>query len=265
MIFDGYLLCTDHDGTVAENGEILPENRKAIDYFQQNGGIFTVATGRRQDFVTEQYADIIKPHVPVIIANGTMLYDITDRKIIHKEMLSPDHYGTLLDAYVHAGGANYLRIELENETLWFKVGEAGKDLIIERLSGRDVSKIVLDFSDLEKTLCLQRYLTEKYCENYNIVRSWATGLELFSKGAGKGTGITLVKQYIAERLGTSIHTVIGMGDFENDISLIEAADIGVAMGNAPSCVKAHADYIAECSADAGAAKFIYSLGNTLRT
>ncbi|MBQ1283660.1 MAG: HAD hydrolase family protein [Clostridia bacterium] len=66
MKFDGYLICSDHDGTVAEWGELLQVNIEAIKYFQDNGGIFTVATGRRHDFVAEKYAGIIKPHVPLL-------------------------------------------------------------------------------------------------------------------------------------------------------------------------------------------------------
>lgn len=103
------------------------------------------------------------------------------------------------------------------------------------------------------------YLSDTYGDRYTNVRSWYTSLEVFSKTASKGNDIALVKQHLAEKLGIEIHTAIGMGDFENDISLIKAADIGVAMGNAPDSVKSHADVIAKKSADAGTAKFIYSL------
>ncbi len=261
MKFDGYLICSDHDGTVAEGGEILEVNREAIKYFQENGGIYTVATGRRQDFVVEKYKDIIKPHIPVIIGNGTMLYDMTDQKIIHKDFLTNDDYPALFDAFEHSGGGLNFRIELEKETLWFKIDETDKGQIEEALNGREVSKFVIDYKgeDVDKTLALQKYLTDKYGENYTVVRAWPTGLEFFSKTGSKGDCISRVKEIIKERLGIEIHTVIGMGDFENDISLIRMADIGVAMGNAPDHIKKYADVIAENSADGGAAKYIYSL------
>ncbi len=261
MKFDGYLICSDHDGTVAEWGEILDVNREAIKYFQDNGGIFTVATGRRQDFVVEKYKDIIKPHVPAIIGNGTMLYDITDGKIIFKDFMTSDDYTALFDAFEHACGGIHFRIELEHETLWFKIDETDKSQIETALNGQDVSKFVIDFDgkEVEKTLKLQKYLTDKYGDSYTIVRAWPTGLEFFSKTGSKGDCISRVKEVIKNKLGIDIHTVIGMGDFENDISLIKMADIGVAMGNAPDHVKTHADKVIENSADGGAAKFIYSL------
>ncbi len=259
MKFDGYLICSDHDGTVAENGELLSENIEAIKYFQENGGIYTVATGRRQDFVVEKYKDIIKPHVPTIIGNGTMLYDITDSEVIYKDFMTSADYGAMFDAFEHADGGYRLRVELEYDTLWFEIAKYNIDQIEKTLDGRDISKFVIDFSEENKTLKLQKYLTEKYSEHYTVVRAWPTGLEFFSKTGSKGDCISRVKDIIKDKLGVEIHTVIGMGDFENDISLITMADIGVAMGNAPDHVKACADVIADSYADGGAAKFIYSL------
>ena len=261
MKFDGYLICSDHDGTVAEWGELLQVNIEAIKYFQDNGGIFTVATGRRHDFVAEKYAGIIKPHVPCIISNGTMLYDITDDKVIYKNFLTVDDYDVLFDAFEHSQHALRFRIELEEESLWFDIDKTCIDDINKALNGREVSKFVMEFKneDEDKTLELQKYLTDKYGDRYTVVRAWYTGLEFFTKTGGKGDCISRVKEIIKDKLGIEIHTVIGMGDFENDISLIKMADIGVAMGNAPMHVKEHADKIAEKSADGGFAKFVYSL------
>lgn len=46
-IFDGYTLVSDMDGTlINSNKEISKENLDAIKYFVNNGGKFTVATGR---------------------------------------------------------------------------------------------------------------------------------------------------------------------------------------------------------------------------
>ena len=54
--FKGYLLCSDCDGTLTYGEEVLSEeNVKAIKYFQKEGGIFTLATGR-----FPEYADKFK-------------------------------------------------------------------------------------------------------------------------------------------------------------------------------------------------------------
>ena len=49
--FKGYLLCSDCDGTLTYGEEVLSEeNVKAIKYFQKEGGIFTLATGRFPEY-----------------------------------------------------------------------------------------------------------------------------------------------------------------------------------------------------------------------
>ena len=46
-IFDGYLLVSDMDGTLLNSkGKLSEENKRAIEYFVDNGGQFTLATGR---------------------------------------------------------------------------------------------------------------------------------------------------------------------------------------------------------------------------
>ena len=45
--YDGYLILADYDGTLADrSGRVSPENVEAIRAFQQQGGFFTIASGR---------------------------------------------------------------------------------------------------------------------------------------------------------------------------------------------------------------------------
>lgn len=45
--FFGYLICTDCDGTLTYDiGKVSEKNVRAIKYFQSEGGLFTLATGR---------------------------------------------------------------------------------------------------------------------------------------------------------------------------------------------------------------------------
>lgn len=259
MKFDGILICSDHDGTFASNGEVLPENKKAIEYFQNNGGFFTVATGRRSNFIRERYEEIIKPHVPLILANGTMLYNLTDDRLIDTDFLSKGDYDIVFDAFNHADGGKNLRIEFEDDTAWLKIGESDQDTIKTTLDNRPISKFVIDFDNPEDTLKLQDYLLNKYESKYTIVRAWPTGLEIFSKTSGKDRYIVKVKEIIENAYNVKINTVIGIGDYENDIPLIKAADVGIAMGNAPDNVKEHADIIIGNCDENGFAEYIYSL------
>ncbi|MBQ5889751.1 MAG: HAD-IIB family hydrolase [Clostridia bacterium] len=259
MKFDGYLICSDHDGTFSGWDGISEENKKAVEYFHDNGGFFTVATGRRSDFIRERYDGIIKPHVPLILANGTMLYDMTDDKLIDTDFLNTDDYDIVLDAFHHADKGNNLRFEFKENTKWFKISDYTEQMVMDTLEGREVSKFVIDFDKPEDTLELQNYLLSKYENRCTIVRAWPTGLEIFSKTGGKDRFIAQVREVIEKVYNVKIHTVIGIGDYENDIPLMKAADIGVAMQNAPDNVKENADIvIGDCNKD-GVAKYIYSL------
>ena len=72
---------------------------------------------------------------------------------------------------------------------------------------------------------------------YYIVKSTPQHLEFMHKDATKGSGLlTLVA-----KLGIDQSETMALGDQQNDITMIEAAGLGVAMGNAVPEVKAVAD------------------------
>ena len=56
-----------------------------------------------------------------------------------------------------------------------------------------------------------------------------------------------------------IHTVVGIGDWENDLSMIEEADIGYAVANACEELKAAADRITVSVNENAIAKIIDDL------
>lgn len=89
------------------------------------------------------------------------------------------------------------------------------------------------------------------------------GLEVqlvFNRGAlmllphdiSKGSGITRA----LAGMGISPHNAIGLGDAENDHSLLDACEIGVAVGNAVDALKAHADIVLDDEGGAAVASFL---------
>jgi hydroxymethylpyrimidine pyrophosphatase-like HAD family hydrolase len=57
-------------------------------------------------------------------------------------------------------------------------------------------------------------------------------------------------------LGVRYEEIIGVGDGHNDVPLLEAVGLKVAMGNAPDEVKAIADYVAPKLSEDGVADVI---------
>ena len=66
-------------------------------------------------------------------------------------------------------------------------------------------------------------------------------IHLQSKGISKG----LALRRLATDMGIPIQEFLAMGDSENDLEMIEAAGVGVAVANARNAVKAAADYVTE--------------------
>jgi len=76
--FDGILICSDFDGTLYVNGSISDENANAIRYFQENGGYFTIASGRYPAFLAK-HRHRVEANTYLIGLNGAMIssYDGT--------------------------------------------------------------------------------------------------------------------------------------------------------------------------------------------
>ena len=72
-----------------------------------------------------------------------------------------------------------------------------------------------------------------------FARWHSQAIDIIPQSDGKADGIRAT----LERYGLSREDVIAFGDGENDISMLNLAGIGVAMGNAEECVKAAADYV----------------------
>jgi len=77
-------------------------------------------------------------------------------------------------------------------------------------------------------------------------------IEINAEGVCKGKGVEI----LGEKLGIKKEEIIAIGDNENDLTMIEYAGLGVAMGNATEEVKELADYITDTNNNSGVAKAI---------
>lgn len=86
-------------------------------------------------------------------------------------------------------------------------------------------------------------------QNLSFARSAPVYLEIAPKGVNKGTAIA----EICNKLNLDVEKTIAFGDQELDVSMIQAAKTGVAMGNAPDHVKEVADIITLSNEEDGVA------------
>ena len=259
--YEGYMLCTDLDGTFTQpspSGDdgvyVSRENVDAVESFKAGGGNFTYSTGRRPWYIKENIFPFVTPNAPMITVNGASIYDHQTDRILRSVFLEREALSGPLEAYRFFADVIeevYAVAEKEEFCLSFReknFEEKFKSIISLH---EDWYKFVFRCVDGESTLKLQEFFRNKYSHICDVPRSWPTGQEILSENATKGQRVLEVKQMFPQ-----VHTLICVGDFENDISMIKAADKGYAVANAIDSVLKEADYVTVSNTDSAIAKII---------
>ena len=137
------------------------------------------------------------------------------------------------------------------------------DFILNRVTVDDFRNVVRSYTDFEKFNALftnpeeQAVWHQKLEEMFPEIRIVATTpgrwLEITSDTADKGTAL----HKLAEFLGISQEETLAMGDSGNDIAMLQAAGISIAMLNSPAFLKDMTDMVSDEDNDHdGAAKMI---------
>lgn len=242
--FDGILIASDFDGTVAVDGIVSPENHRAIDYFMENGGMFTLATGRAPAFIGNIG---INMNLPLICINGTVIYDRDNNKYLRNYTFDRK-YITIAKEVVSMEEVLRVSVFSLNEFPYTPPKPEDFDYF-----DKPINKIVFVFKDEASCLRAKAYLKEKYSHLFCFERSWNTGLEMRSVDSGKGKCL----KYLKELCGASV--AIGVGDYENDTSLIESADISYCPESSHPDILKLADRVTVSCKDHAVAKIIYEL------
>lgn len=227
--FDGVLIVSDIDGTLTDDKQMLSaENKNAIEYFKSEGGIFTIATGRLPDYFREKGFDKLI-NCPAVLLNGAAVYDFEcDEFMLLKKL--PNDFKKVYNKILKTSGAKHINFNYEDS------GIADENISIEK--AENPCKIVTVASDEASAINLRRILSLDFGDDFEIFRSWNTGVEVLRKGATKGDALEFLRKKLS---GITITAAIG--DYENDISLIEHADISFVPENAVTELKEKADYV----------------------
>ena len=96
---------------------------------------------------------------------------------------------------------------------------------------------------------------DQLAKEYMVVKSTPFYLEVNRKGVNKGTAL----KALTEKLGLTQDNVMAIGDEANDLSMIEYAETGVAMGNGTDLVKKTADVVTADNDHDGVAQAIKNI------
>ncbi len=257
-LFDGILICSDWDGTLYYKHELNDTDLDAIRYFQENGGKFTICSGRYYLFLKE-FESLVKPNANIISLNGAYIAPYEDDKALYEGFLD-DKCVEILDLMLGENtkitqiAVNYRK---NHETAFYKLCEYAE--MRERIRTSEIYSIVLYAKSEEDILNNMKRLNKNLPEGYIAVRSWSSGAELLKEKNQKGHALNRLKKHLGSRVSVAI------GDFENDIHMLEAADISYAVGNAPQQVKERAKRVTVPVWECAVSKIIYELENEIKS
>lgn len=246
--FDNILICTDLDGTLLSSDKsVSDENKKAIEYFMAEGGYFTFATGRSRVGIDAVLSQIC-PNAPIVIFNGAAVYDYKSDKIIWETFLdeNAEKVVSMIENKLPFSGIEVCSAEGVYVT-------RGNKILSEQLAFEKIPEEYRHFSQVKRPWRKAIFIQEEdklpavrgviaeseYAKNYNFVQSDPCYYEILPPDASKGNGLLKV----AELLGVPRTRTVGVGDNENDLSMITEAGVGVAVANAFPALLSAADFI----------------------
>lgn len=240
--FSNIMIASDFDRTLTNPHDEIPQsNLDAIRYFMDEGGTFTVASGRSIPLF-RQKAALVPVNAPCILSNGAILYDYATETLARFEPLDEEfapkiiaaaraydnslsvevqcidaHYiygaDATRDRFLAASGVTPIHVEEDPPFPWVKIVVcAAQEHVIESYDSVPPEK-------LEKFRLLMEYL-DRFCrENCYVTRSMPRVIEIGTNSCNKGTAA----RALANSLGKK--TLVCIGDAMNDLAMLREADL----------------------------------------
>lgn len=246
------LVFLDIDGTLISKGRQMTEKTvQALRQAKDNGHILCICTGRTYYEMPEE----MKRFDGIISAAGACV--MWKEKVLLAEYFSEEEKRQVEELLESAGaiytfeafGDLYMR-----EQVYHNFGA--------RLDGRgEEERAVLDlfrkthfYTEIEKTekvhKCSYFYAEKDIAWFREKLKKWNMNVVTFSQTETRGSSGEITKaaftkgtavRYLSDFLKIPIEDTIGIGDSENDLEMLRAAGVGIAMGNASDYVKEAAD------------------------
>ncbi|MBR3967082.1 MAG: HAD family phosphatase [Clostridia bacterium] len=265
--FEGLLICTDLDGTLLNSQRIISEkNLEAIKYFKSEGGYFTFITGRMPFFAKQMY-ETVRPNCPFGCINGGGIYDHVKMEYTYTLEISRSVFELVeyIDTNIPEIGIQvntfdkvyFCRDNIANEHFRMITGMPYLPKNYYDVDEPMAKIIFVDHRDgvLEKVEELLK--NHPRANEFDFIRSEKTLFEILPKGSGKGN----VLPKLSEQLGIDMKKTIAVGDYHNDISMLKAAGLGIAVSNAQPEVKKAADMVTVSNDEDAISKIISDIDN----
>lgn len=261
---EGILIASDLDGTLLRDDKTISETDiAAIRRFREAGGTFTVATGRSIPTVTP-YLEALQLDVPIALYNGAMLYDPVSKEAIWETVLPEVSkkavpyiyriFGETVGIEVLDDHALYAPVY--NDFIHWHLNSGGYQVPHERCGIEDIMSKrwlkVMFATEKDQVDALQRELENLNLQGIRIIHSAERLVEMVSADANKGSAL----KQLGSEIGIPLEKTAAIGDFYNDLEMIETAGFGIAVSNACREVQAAASLVVSSNEQNGVAEAI---------
>ncbi|MBQ9404934.1 MAG: HAD family phosphatase [Synergistaceae bacterium] len=264
------LIAFDLDDTVLNTQKKLtPETLRVLYRAAELGIEIVPSTGRFWGAVTDEIKNL--PFVRYAVTlNGAAIFDVKSQKTIARFEIPSERAETMARVFDELpviydsiiDGQGYMNREFHERVKDITIGEWQYKIIYGlRKPVDDLHEIINQSSGVQK---MQIYTKDRDLRanllaalpvvfpNSLFTSSVPNNIEINDLKANKGDGL----RFVASHLGIEMSESMAFGDGLNDISMIKAAGIGVAMGNAVREVKDVADHVTGTCDEDGVAEGI---------
>ena len=239
-MFSDVLMTVDFDRTMTGPDSKIPQrNLDAVAFFTENGGTFTINTGRSMASF-KKHLGKVPVNAPILMYNGSARWE--EGKLTQMKLLDMDLWETVetlrkefpgMNLEIQGMDAHYLidpepaYVAFYNALKWeYRIVEPGEDLgpfMKFALAGSPKSKSVATLFDISETEdaqfdAAQARILELWEDKVEVYRAAPRIIDVHAKGVSK---IAAARQ-LQKELGKKI--LVCAGDAENDIPMLEGAD-----------------------------------------
>lgn len=253
--YQNKIIFSDMDGTLLDDKKKLsPRIHEAIDHFTAQGGRFVLSSGRPLASILETKGKL-KLNFPgtfVIAYNGALVYDCEQEKSIWEQRVPYDDVKKVLtlskecNVHAHTYTDDTIISPKDDEELAYyrehiHMPAVITDDIISALDKEPFKLILIQLDGNDKLESFRSTLGSRTGDRLHTFYSSPVYLECCMKEASKGNAIRFLCGY----LDIDVKDSIAAGDAANDISMLQAAGLGVCMCNGTDETKAAADYVTQ--------------------